>query len=186
MFVNVAYLVLLLIPLVMGLIFGMQRSIPFGKSLGFAVISGITLLLCGMLGLLIVNLLYKLNDISYLAGVMLLLSSVVIFLKGKKSNTFIMSADSSTALNCFLANLGVGMNVLISVIGISLYAIGKNQSFKLHIYYLLLYGLFSIIFYLMGSILGKTLKSIKPIKIILKTCGILLFLLGIIVIFVIK
>lgn len=58
--------------------------------------------------LLIVNLLYKLNDISYLAGVMLLLSSVVIFLKGKKSNTFIMSADSSTVLNCFLANLGVG------------------------------------------------------------------------------
>ncbi|MDD4142114.1 MAG: hypothetical protein PHR20_04910 [Bacteroidales bacterium] len=169
--VYVSYFALLFFPFVMGLIIGMEREISIKQKTTYSLITALVLTLFAFIGIGLAYLLLSLSDISYMAGVILLVAGFVTFKKGGKSNTFIYSMDVSTNKDYFLASVGSGLSIMLTTMGCYMYS--KHSLFIPAVFFLLVMG-----FNLAGLSAGKNIHSIKIMKILMIIAGVLLFLVG--------
>ncbi|MDR2085064.1 MAG: hypothetical protein LBP67_08745 [Bacteroidales bacterium] len=171
------YFALLLIPFAIGLIIGMEKSLQFKDVLK---LNSITTVVLGAFSFAGLGLAYLFNnsDIKFMGAILILVAGFTTLNKGGKSNAFLFSVDVLNIKYYFFSNVAVGLSVMLATFGLKLFCPVTWQ-------YPLLFIAFSFIICFLGIWFGKKIKTIKIIKISLLLSGIMLFLIGLIMFFLI-
>ncbi|MCK9302702.1 MAG: hypothetical protein PHU62_01425 [Bacteroidales bacterium] len=172
--VIIILLLLLVLPLSMGLVVGIGRKVSEKHLLSFAFVNGITFFVMALLGKLLATLLLKIEDVSYLSGLIICIVAFTIFSKGRKRSLFIAAIDRDDIKKYLLSCIAAGMSIMISFVGIEFL-------YKLPWLSLGLFALACVIVNAVAIRSGKYISKLAYIKLPLLIAGFMLFLAGLFV-----